>query len=105
MTVCGWLPPCHEGAGGCLSHRQFVFSQFVHEFVCTSARIFTVTVFFQFRDQECPESYSFSYQLHRFLVAVSLISVNHDGRDGSAPDRTLRFLFSLSNGLDTVCSV
>ena len=25
-------------------------------------------------------------QLHRFMVAVSRVSVNHDGRSGSAPD-------------------
>ena len=41
MTVCGRLPP----------RSSFVFSQFVQEFVDTSARIFTVTAFFQFRDQ------------------------------------------------------
>ena len=26
------------------------------------------------------------FQLHRFLVAVSQVSVNQDGRGGSAPD-------------------
>ena len=39
---CGGLPP-----------RSFLaFSQFVHKFVGTTARVFTVTAFFQYRDKK-----------------------------------------------------
>ena len=38
--------------------------------------------------------YPIVLQLHRFMVAISWVSVNHDGRGGSAPD----FLVSGSGG-------
>ena len=31
-------------------------------------------------------SYPIIQQLHRFLIAISRVSVNHDGRGGTAPD-------------------
>ena len=40
MTVCGWLPPCHEGAADCRPDRH-LFSASLCKSTC--ARMFTVT--------------------------------------------------------------
>ena len=45
MMMCGWLPPCHEGAADCRPDRFLLSVKFVHKFVVTSARILTVTAF------------------------------------------------------------
>ena len=57
MMMCGWLPPCHEGAADCRPDRFLHSVGSYTTFVVISERIFTVTAFRQYRDKKSVQSH------------------------------------------------
>ena len=73
MMMSGWLPPCHEGAADCRLDLFLLSVKFVHKFICSSARIFTVTAFFSIEMKKKVSRVIFSSHGCVSLVASWLI--------------------------------
>ena len=70
MTMCGWLPPCHEGAAGCRPDCH-LFSVILWKSSLAHLHASLLSqLFFEFRDQMCPEPCSFLMVLYSRLFSI-----------------------------------